>query len=77
MTDNFHSADCMTRRGSNWCTCGYIKPLSKLEQDNARLRAELEEAKRLLRLAIGVMSFEDLGKIPGIREWLKIDEVRE
>jgi len=33
--------------------------------------AQFKEAERLLNLAISIMSFEDLGKIPGIRQWLE------
>ena len=55
----------------------YRERSKQLEAEVKKLRTERDEAKRLLRLAIGVMSFEDLGKIPGIRVWLKIDGVRK
>jgi len=37
MSDNFHSADCMVRHGTNDCTCGYVKPLTKQEKELAEL----------------------------------------
>ena len=63
MTDNFHASDCALRRNGNACTCGYVKPLSKLERElaelraaygialaaNNELRAELSEARKAMK----------------------------
>ena len=32
MKDNFHSIDCALRHNGYDCTCGYEKPLTKLER---------------------------------------------
>jgi len=45
-------------------------PFEMVEQAAAEL-THYKEAVRLLNLAVGVMSFEDLGKIPGIRKWIE------
>ena len=45
MSDKFHSADCGLRHNQPDCTCGYKKPLSKLEQENVQLRLALTEAE--------------------------------
>jgi len=49
----------------------YRERSKQLEAEVKKLHTKLDEATRLLTLAVGIMSFEDLGKIPGICEWLK------
>ena len=39
--------------------------------EEIKLRTSLAETTRLLNAAVAIMSFEDLGKIPGIRAWLE------
>jgi hypothetical protein len=40
MSNNFHSTECALRHRGKECTCGYKKPLSKLEEKNIKLEKE-------------------------------------
>lgn len=48
MTDNFRSASCSTRHGSDVCDCDYVKPLTKEQKEIARLRMALRETQSAL-----------------------------